>query len=196
MSITSTSAQVVGVVRLTPFTSSTERSSAKPLTLLAVCTIDVAHAVSRRDHLADVGDRARPDRHKTGRALALAGGPASVSSSACTGWPGAPSVTGARRHPRPARRDVGRQIGRPVQLRRQVGKDGDGALQTAHGDKLGDDPWQGGQGVVAKDDRLQAESLEGAAPSGAAASRRECIEVDRDRSVMRQSYLHGIEQGR
>ncbi len=38
VSITSASAQVVGVVRFTPLTSSTERSSAKPLTLLAVCT--------------------------------------------------------------------------------------------------------------------------------------------------------------
>ena len=34
-----TLAQVVAVVRLTPLTSSTERSSAKPLTLLAVCTM-------------------------------------------------------------------------------------------------------------------------------------------------------------
>ena len=39
VSITSASAQVVAVVRLTPLTSSTERSSAKPFTLVAVCTI-------------------------------------------------------------------------------------------------------------------------------------------------------------
>jgi hypothetical protein len=60
LSISSRSGQRVAVVRLTPSTSSTERSSAYLLTLAAVCTATCARRRAGAQRLADVDHRAGP----------------------------------------------------------------------------------------------------------------------------------------
>ncbi len=110
-----------------------------------------------RDHLADVGDRAGPDRHKTGGALAVASGLGErllVGVQGVTGRAESDAAHAGLR--RQGRADVVQQIGRPVELRRPVGEDGDGALGTARIDEIGNDLGQGRQGAVTEDDRLQA----------------------------------------